>query len=300
MPCDAICHHVGVQGGRVVRGVGRRVAVGVDRARRLVPSPLYEKSRIVPAGALCHWYHSMTLPESGEVTGVWDLRGRVDEYLGNADFAGKRVLEIGPASGFLTFEMERRGAEVVCVELPKGSSFDLVPFAGLDLESVRRDQGETLQYMQNGFWRAHAELESSARVHHGDAQGLPERLGTFDTSVIASVLQHLHDPVGVVRACAARTTGTLVVTDLDGSAMTDLDDSAMSEGHIDGPVLELFPSVERPTPFTWWLLRPRLFEVLFDILGFTDVTTTYHDDPFVAEDRLLRSFTVVGHRLSGR
>ena len=56
----------------------------------------------------------------GKIIGLWDLRQTVDDYLGRIDFAGKRVLEIGPASGFLTIEMERRGADVVAVELPEG------------------------------------------------------------------------------------------------------------------------------------------------------------------------------------
>jgi hypothetical protein len=43
----------------------------------------------------------MELPGRGVIEGRdWDLRGSVDEYLGNVDFAGQRVLEIGPASGF--------------------------------------------------------------------------------------------------------------------------------------------------------------------------------------------------------
>ena len=59
-------------------------------------------------------------PGGGKIIGLWDLRQTVDDYLGRIDFAGKRVLEIGPASGFLTIEMERRGADVVAVELPEG------------------------------------------------------------------------------------------------------------------------------------------------------------------------------------
>ncbi len=51
------------------------------------------------------------------------MRG-VDEYLGKVDFAGQRVLEIGPASGFLTFEMEKRGAEVVSVEVTDEHGWD--------------------------------------------------------------------------------------------------------------------------------------------------------------------------------
>ena len=49
----------------------------------------------------CSFYHTVELPGYGVINGEWDLRGRVNEYLGNVDFAGQRVLEIGPASGFL-------------------------------------------------------------------------------------------------------------------------------------------------------------------------------------------------------
>src|SRR5207249_7736437 len=54
----------------------------------------------------------------------WDLRGGVDEYLGKVAFEGQRVLEIGPASGFLTFEMEKRGADVVSVEVTEEHGWD--------------------------------------------------------------------------------------------------------------------------------------------------------------------------------
>ena len=44
----------------------------------------------------CSFYHTVELPGYGVINGEWDLRGRVDEYLGNADFAGKRVSESVP------------------------------------------------------------------------------------------------------------------------------------------------------------------------------------------------------------
>ena len=73
-----------------------------------------------PALEDAFFYHSMDLPESGFVDGLVDLRPYVDEYLGNVDFAGRRVLEIGPASGYLTFHMEGQGAEVVALEIADG------------------------------------------------------------------------------------------------------------------------------------------------------------------------------------
>jgi len=70
----------------------------------------------------------MDLPQIGLVHGNFDLRASIDEYLGPIEFAGQRVLEIGPASGFLTFAMEQRGAELVSVELPEDIPWDYVPY----------------------------------------------------------------------------------------------------------------------------------------------------------------------------
>ena len=61
----------------------------------------------------CTWYHSFDLPDSEEIRGRWDFRKNVDAHFDGYDFSGKRVLEFGPASGFLTVAMEQRGAEVV-------------------------------------------------------------------------------------------------------------------------------------------------------------------------------------------
>ncbi|HEY4442105.1 MAG TPA: hypothetical protein VGN14_16725, partial [Candidatus Elarobacter sp.] len=65
----------------------------------------------------CYFYHTMELPGVGTVEGEWDLRTGVDAYLGGEELRGKRVLEIGTASGFLCFAMERRGAEVIGYDL---------------------------------------------------------------------------------------------------------------------------------------------------------------------------------------
>jgi hypothetical protein len=45
------------------------------------------------------YYHTMDILGYGKVSGEWDLRGRDIYYLGNAKLQGKRVLEIGTASG---------------------------------------------------------------------------------------------------------------------------------------------------------------------------------------------------------
>jgi hypothetical protein len=42
----------------------------------------------------CYFYHTMEIPGYGLLRGDWDLRRGVDDYLGNVEFTGKRVLEL--------------------------------------------------------------------------------------------------------------------------------------------------------------------------------------------------------------
>jgi hypothetical protein len=72
-------------------------------------SPLLERPRFVDRLEDCFFYHAMDLPEFGLVPAHWDLRGRFDDYVGGVGVAGKSVLDIGTATGFLSFEAEKLG-----------------------------------------------------------------------------------------------------------------------------------------------------------------------------------------------
>ena len=80
-----------------------------------IPPPYRRVQPRSPALHDCDFYHSLTLP-TGEIAGQWDLRPSPETYLGHVDFKGRSVLEIGPASGFLSFHMEHAGATVSCLE----------------------------------------------------------------------------------------------------------------------------------------------------------------------------------------
>jgi hypothetical protein len=88
----------------------------VNERGRLAGS-VYSEPRVVSRIDDCFFYHSMDLPQHGLVAGEWDLRRGIERYLGHVDFRGKRVLDIGTASGFLAFWMERQGAEVIGFDL---------------------------------------------------------------------------------------------------------------------------------------------------------------------------------------
>src|SRR3984885_2540180 len=84
------------------------------------------------------WYHAFELPDGTVLPGAWDLRGQESAYLGGVDVAGKRVLELGPATGFLTFAMERLGAaEVVSFEAGFDVPINTLPIGGRDYPEER-------------------------------------------------------------------------------------------------------------------------------------------------------------------
>jgi 2-polyprenyl-3-methyl-5-hydroxy-6-metoxy-1,4-benzoquinol methylase len=67
----------------------------------------------IPSITDCRFYHAMDLPQIGFVQGGWDLRGRFDDYIGGVRLKDRSVLDVGAASGFLSFEAEQRGARSV-------------------------------------------------------------------------------------------------------------------------------------------------------------------------------------------
>jgi len=143
----------------------------------------------LPAVKDCYFYHTIELPGVGVCEGQWDLRPGVKTYLGPADFRGKRVLEIGTASGYVCFELERRGADVVAFDLPEDAAFDAPPVGGGEAHVAASREGT--RRIRNAFWLAHRLLGSRARLAVGHANDLPASIGEFDVVVIANVLQHL-------------------------------------------------------------------------------------------------------------
>src|SRR5262245_17577373 len=119
-------------------------------------SSLREIHRIVTDRSACEFYHVMTFPDGFvSETGQWDLRNTVDDYLGRTNVSGKTVLEIGPASGFLSLHMERSGAQVTCIEPPMEALWDVVPRVDADLAKFRHEFSGAIERVRNSFWYAH-------------------------------------------------------------------------------------------------------------------------------------------------
>ena len=140
------------------------------------------------------FYHTQEFPDGETVEGNFDLRAGVDDYIGNLDYNGKRVIEIGPASGVISFAMEERGADVVSIDLPVDGNRDIVPYAGVDQSAVMVRQMSHLEKVRNSYWYSHRKHNSKNKVIYRSVYDIDESIGDFDIAIFGLVLLHLRDP----------------------------------------------------------------------------------------------------------
>lgn len=209
----------------------------------------------------CYFYHSTDLPRSGTINGSWDLRGRFSEYLGGISFEGKRVLDVGCASGFLTFGMEKRGADVVSVDAYDVSQINFLPFKDFwdNFDSWKAQGGDLLSKMKNSYWLSHQEYGSQARVWYGDVYQLPADLGLFDVVVVAQILVHLRDPIAALWSAANRSNDTIVIAE----GMIDQDKDT---------IMRFLGSAQGTAAATWWHLSTGLYREVLSMMGFKIVS----------------------------
>src|SRR5271163_483658 len=184
------------------------------RANLTQTQSIYAQPRSVTDPESCFFYHTIDIPGYGTLKGEWDLRRGVDRYLGGVDLTGKRVLEMGTANGFLCFEMERRGADVVAVDLSEEQSWDIVPFAKSDAEEDDSSRKSHMRKINNAWWLAHAAFGSRAKVVYTSAYSVPEQIGAVDVSTFGSILLHVRDPFHALWNACRLTRETVIVTDI--------------------------------------------------------------------------------------
>ena len=135
-----------------------------------------------------YWFQSMELP-GGIVTPGWsNPKTEKLPFFGlPQDMRGLRVLDIGHAEGFFSFEAERRGAaEVVGIE--------------------------TYPAMIRNFNICRTALGSSAQSFRASVYELdPKTFGTFDLVFFFGVLYHLRHPLLALEKIHSVCTGTLLM-----------------------------------------------------------------------------------------
>jgi SAM-dependent methyltransferase len=248
-----------------------------------------------PALADCYFYHTMDVPGHGVVAGEWDLRAGVDTYLGHEDVRGKRVLELGTASGFLCFEMERRGAEVVAYDLDRSGSWDIVPFAGLDVPAIAADRATHIAKINNSWWLCRRAFGSAARVVYGSVYEIPVAIAPIDLCTFGAILLHVRDPLRALQSAAALRPQTIVVTEMERRKRFGF----VPERGLARRSAYFIPDAATSAPFeTWWSFSPESISNLLAIVGYRTARVVRHRQMF--RGTALPMFTVVARRNEDR
>lgn len=143
--------------------------------------------QIAERAAALGWYHVLELAPGVVTPGMFDLRGSEGHYHLPDDMTGMRALEVGTWDGFWAFEMERRGATVVAIDLDDERDLD-VPPRRRATEWPDNERGAGFRLAKEAFG------SSVERVVCSVYDATPEKLGgQFDLVFCGSVLIHLRD-----------------------------------------------------------------------------------------------------------
>lgn len=180
-------------------------------------SDIFEQPWAKPKREDCKFYHSVDLLSGETINGDWDLRGKLAEYTGHVDVNGCRVLDMGAASGALSFYMESLGAKVVSADVRSASQYTKVPYFD---DPYTANPHEWLQMaesrlwrMKNSFWYQWHELGSKNQVYYGDLINITKDIGLFEVGFIGQIMVHNRDPLGILQSVAQRTTSTVIISE---------------------------------------------------------------------------------------
>jgi tRNA (mo5U34)-methyltransferase len=125
------------------------------------------------------WWHSFELPGGSLIQGVSELASqkmRIAQFPIPQDLTGKRVLDVGAWDGWFSFEMERRGAEVLAIDRFENPRF----------HEISSMLGSRVEYRLLDVYDVS-----------------PRTVGYFDIVLFMGVLYHLRHPLlGLERICS--------------------------------------------------------------------------------------------------
>ncbi len=185
-----------------------------------------EARKIIDQIATHSWYHTIELPHGVVTPGRVDHRNQLHYYGLPEDMTGMRVLDVATYDGFWAFEFERRGAEVVAI--------DLASTADVDKSRNWNDAYDTMSTptpLGQGFKICHELLGSRVTKEICSVYDVrPERLGRFDLVFTSDLLIHLRDPLAAMEAIWTVTDKVAIFGDVFHPDLEGLkSDSALVE-----------------------------------------------------------------------
>ena len=199
--------------------------------------------------ALGPWFHNLHLP-GGVRTAPEHPLGDFPSYKWREfagalpqDLSGKRALDIGCNAGYYTFELARRGADVV----------------GIDHDA---------HFLTQARWAAdQLGVSQQVELRQMDVYDLARMSETFDVVLFLGVLYHLRYPLLALDLVAERVAGTLVLQTLTAPAeqTREIPDDLPFEDRdqLADPAWPSMAFIEHrlaDDPTNWWAPSPAALE----------------------------------------
>jgi len=213
------------------------------------------------------WFHNLHLP-GGEQTApdhpLGDFPSFKWRHIGDAlpaDLTGCRALDIGCNAGFYTFELARRGADVLAID-------------------------HDPHYLRQAEWaRAQYDVPGSIEFRQMGVYDLAQLEETFDLVLFLGVLYHLRYPMLGLDLVAERTRGTLVVQTLtmpggasDATAPQDLGIEERDRlRDVDWPAMAFVEHRLAGDPTNWWVPSASAVEAMVRTTGFRVTARPGHE-----------------------
>lgn len=212
------------------------------------------------------WFHNLHLPGGAQTAPdhpLGDFPAFKWRKLAAAlpeDLSGWRVLDVGCNAGYYSFELARRGADVL----------------GVDADA---------KYLRQARWAAkHQELRGSVRFEQRQAYELVDDDARFDLILFMGLFYHLRYPVLVLDALARRTRRLMVFQSvtMPGEDVHDppYDLSIEDRDELLEPGWPRMALIEHRLsgdPTNWWVMNHAAAEALLRSAGLAVVSRPAHE-----------------------
>ena len=200
------------------------------------------------------WYHVIDLPYGVVTPGFVDHRHQLDKYGLPEDMTGMRALDVATYDGFWAREMERRGAEVVAI--------DIESMADVDLPRNWEDEFKKAGFdtpTGAGFKLASELLHSRVQREICSVYDLgPEKFGMFDVAFCSDLLLHLRDPLMAIENIWRVVKGYAIFADVHEPELET----------VDAPVTE-FAMADKMA--MWWRPNTRCLIRMMQVARFSRI-----------------------------
>jgi SAM-dependent methyltransferase len=203
------------------------------------------------------------------------------------------ALDVGPANGFWSFEMERRGAKVTAIELGPDDDWDAVPHGGRVPTGLSGSLRSGVERTHADFVTCRNALKSAVEVRRGAAYAAPSLVESKDIAIMGNILQHLRDPLLAMQRVASVVKKRMIISETLW---------VHDKQFLNSPQMQLIPRSHMPeVDHSWYQVSPAFVMEVLKLLGFEKQRCWMHEQKFTGSKidpnpRMVPYFTVSAER----